>query len=331
MKPTRVNIPDQLKSDLPQTRFGKVLSATPVVMAVVATMLAGLASSEMTKAQYVRSLGAQQQSKAGDQWSFFQAKRMRSAIQNNTADLLQTVSEVSRLDAKVFGQQIEQLSAPSMDAKQRVVSLLQSDVGSQVLTSLSKGELPPYPAPPSLDPALKAALEAVENSAPDEEMRALLAKVDTKTIEDTLHQAREQTKGFDTATKPVNQAIDQIDALLRDAKMSRPSTDDSAAGLLTRSFTAARLRYGAVRYEIEARLNQLIANLYELQVRKSNFEAEHHHNRSQRFFFGMLAAQAGVIISTFAMAARNRNLLWSLAAGAGIIAIVFAIYVYLYI
>ena len=43
----------------------------------------------------------------------------------------------------------------------------------------------------------------------------------------------------------------------------------------------------------------------------------------------MLAAQAGVIVSTFAMAARKRNLLWTLAATAGIAAVAFAIYVYL--
>ena len=49
----------------------------------------------------------------------------------------------------------------------------------------------------------------------------------------------------------------------------------------------------------------------------------------QRFFFGMLAAQLGVIVSTFALAARQRNLLWGIAAGAGILAIAFAVYVYL--
>ena len=92
---------------------------------------------------------------------------------------------------------------------------------------------------------------------------------------------------------------------------------------------AARLRFAAQRYEVEGRLNQSIANLYELLVRKSNISAERHHVRSQRFFFGMLGAQLGVIISTFAMAARKRNLLWSLAAGAGVLAVGFAIYVYL--
>ena len=58
-------LPDELKSDVPVSRWGKILTATPVVMTVVATALAGLASSEMTRAQYYRSLAAQQQSKAG--------------------------------------------------------------------------------------------------------------------------------------------------------------------------------------------------------------------------------------------------------------------------
>ena len=89
------------------------------------------------------------------------------------------------------------------------------------------------------------------------------------------------------------------------------------------------MRYTSLRYEVEARLNQAIANLYELQVRQSNISAERHHDRSQRFFFGMLAAQLGVIVSTLAMAARQRNLLWSLAAAAGLGAVAFALYVFL--
>jgi hypothetical protein len=38
-----------------------------------------------------------------------------------------------------------------------------------------------------------------------------------------------------------------------------------------------------------------------------------------------------VIISTLAMAAKNRNLLWSIAAAAGLIAVAFAVYVFLYV
>ena len=62
----KTTIPDVLKADIPVNTWGKLFAATPVIMTVIATMLAGLASSEMTRAQYDRSLAAQQQSKAGD-------------------------------------------------------------------------------------------------------------------------------------------------------------------------------------------------------------------------------------------------------------------------
>src|SRR6478752_7690136 len=113
----KVAIPEELKKDVPQTSFGKILSATPVVMAVVATMLAGLASSEMTRAQYDRSLAAQQQSKAGDQWSFFQAKRLRGAYQRNTADLLQTIIDVRPLDPAALKNLAQQLPNTAETAK----------------------------------------------------------------------------------------------------------------------------------------------------------------------------------------------------------------------
>ena len=99
---------------------------------------------------------------------------------------------------------------------------------------------------------------------------------------------------------------------------------------LKRDFTAARLRYTAARYDTEARLNQAIATVYELQVRKGNLDAERHRRRSQMFFYGMLGAQAAVIIATFSLAARKRSLLWSMAAAAGVSAVFFACYVYLF-
>jgi hypothetical protein len=72
------DIPDELKKDVPATLWGKLLLATPVVMTVVATLLAGFSSTEMTTAQYDRAYAAQLQSKAGDQWGYFQAKKLRS-------------------------------------------------------------------------------------------------------------------------------------------------------------------------------------------------------------------------------------------------------------
>lgn len=53
--------------------WDKLLGSTPVVLTVLATVLAGLSSAEMTRAQYFRAPAAQYQSKVSDQWNFFQA------------------------------------------------------------------------------------------------------------------------------------------------------------------------------------------------------------------------------------------------------------------
>lgn len=294
-------IPDELKADMPQTTWGRILLATPVVMTVVATLLAGLASSEMTRAQYNRSLAAQQQAKAGDQWSFFQAKRLRGTMQLSTLDLLKGTVSVRPLgDAglKRFG-----------------------EPDAAVAAALLQGELPPVPGHSVSDAPLKSALEAVERMKPEHEIRALLASVQVATVDEAIEAARDRAAGFDAATTPISRSVDRLEKAI------------AASGPieLVREVTAARLRYTAARYEVEARLNQAVANLYELRVRMSNIAAERHHRRSERFFLGMLAAQAAVITATFALAARQRSILWGLAAGVGVVAIAFAVYVYLWL
>jgi hypothetical protein len=318
----KVQIPDQLKSDVPHTMFGRVLAATPVVMAVVATMLAGLASSEMTRAQYDRSLAAQEQSKAGDQWSFFQAKRVRGSLQQNTAELLQSLTEVRPLDPGALRQWAK--------GQEELAARLDSPAAQQALGYLQRGEVPAAAPGPALDPQVKKALDGLAALKTDAEMAALLAPVSNALLEETLRHDQDTADAFDAATKPINAAVDQLDSLLARTTIGAATTATATGPSPLRDFTAARMRYTAARYEVEARLNQSIANLYELQVRKSNISAERHHARSQKFFCGMLAAQLGVIVATFAIAARKRNLLWSLAAAAGLLAVSFAVFVYLY-
>src|SRR4051812_37857616 len=71
-----------------KTLGDKLLTATPIFLTVLATVLAGLSSSEQTMAHYYRALASQQQSKATDQWGYFQAKRIRGTNVELTADLL---------------------------------------------------------------------------------------------------------------------------------------------------------------------------------------------------------------------------------------------------
>ena len=293
----KIEIPETLKKDLPPNQFGKILGATPIIMTVIATMLAGLASSEMTRAQYDRSFAAQLQSKAGDQWGYYQAKKLRSAAAHNSLDMLLAMGDINPLGAS---------------------ALKSTDLAT--VAALTKNKLPEA-VPAKFHDSVQAALESVENSQSEAEVAAMLGKVKPTQLAESLVAAQAAATAFDNAMKPINKAVDQLDENLMNGR------DKDVA----RSFAVARLRYTVARYDTEARLNQAIAGVYELQVRQNNYSAEKHQRRSGKFFYGMLAAQLAVIISTFAIAARQRRFLWSIAAAAGLAAIAFATYVYLYV
>src|SRR5947209_12252734 len=87
-----------------KTLFTIVLTATPVILTVVATFMVGQSSSEMTRAQYYRAVASQNQSKVGDQWAFFQAKRIRGTSYEMTADLLATLKEPERFERTTLPQ-----------------------------------------------------------------------------------------------------------------------------------------------------------------------------------------------------------------------------------
>ncbi|HEY9508474.1 MAG TPA: DUF4337 family protein [Verrucomicrobiae bacterium] len=294
----KTEIPDELKADVPPSLWGKILSATPVIMTVIATLLAGLASSEMTRAQYDRAYAAQLQSKAGDQWNYFQAKKLRGAIQRNSLELLRATSAAGPLNLTT--------AQPA-----GTTNKLAFETADQLLRSAEE--------PLSLDAQVKPAFDALNDDKPESEMAELLKDVNTRSLDDALKLAKDRTRAFDAKLDEITSNLDQTE--------QRLSSNPAQA----HDFLLWQMDFNARRYEVEARLNQAVAYVYELQVRKSNLSAERHHTRSQKFFFGMLAAQAAVIIATLALAARKRSLLWSLAAGAGIAAVLFAIYVYLYV
>ncbi len=307
----KIAIPESLKSDLPHNQWGKVLAMTPVVMTVIATLLAGLSSGEMIRAQYDRSLAAQQQSKAGDQWSYFQAKRLRAALQRSTLDLIRSSGVVHPLDSAALAFGAVGSSNPATE--------------KTAWESLSHATLPSLPSTPPSDERITAALEAVDAGRPDPEIARLLVSIKPADLAAALDAASAHVRAFDVAIKPVLSAIDGLEAQY--TRASSAGTFDPA----TRDFIAARLTVAALRYDAESRQNQFIAQLLELQVRQSNISAEHHHTRSQRFFYGMLLAQMAVIVSTFSLARQRRSFLWAFAATAGLAAIAFASYVYLFV
>ena len=96
----KVGNPDTLTP--PKSKWETIVTLTPVMLTLLATVLAGLSSSEMIQAQYYRSLAAQNQSKAGDQWGFFQAKRIRGTIMEAEVDGLPLVSKVWPLTPEIL-------------------------------------------------------------------------------------------------------------------------------------------------------------------------------------------------------------------------------------
>ena len=194
-----------------------------------------------------------------------------------------------------------------------------SNADAATIAAFTKNELPAA-APAKFSDNVQTALDAVENSKPETEITADLASVKDADLDAALNAATQAALDFNNATKTINKISDKLDETLA-----------SGDKINFRSFSAARLRYTAAHYDAESRLNMSVASVYELQVRKSNISAERHRKRSGKFFYGMLGAQLAVIIATFAIAARQRNFLWSLAAAAGLIAVSFAAYVYLYV
>lgn len=305
----KAQIPEEIKSTLPDGKWGKILGMTPVVMTVIATLLAGLSTSEMTKAQYVRSLAAQLQAKAGDQWGFFQAKRLRGAIQSGALDTAQlTVGDIE----------------PNAEALRRFAATLSDHAPVlAALDTLLSGQLPRAAAAPSLALEIRTALAAIDRAAPETETASAFHAVSATTLAEALHAAQAHARALDDLLRPIVENGDRLgDAIDASPEVRRA---------LGRDFAVLRLRYSSLRYDAEAKLNQSVARLLDLQVRQANLVAERHQRRSTRFFYGMLAAQAAVLVSTFAIAARRRSLLWSLAASAGLVAVTFATYVYLFL
>jgi hypothetical protein len=382
----------------PETPLGeRMLTLSPVVLTVLATLLTGLAASEMTKAQYYRATAAQNQAKAGDQWGFFQAKKLRGAGDRNTAELLQALGDTAPFDpaaavvsahalsdalghidaqarqalaalgdplpAKtpellwaqdyLVGPGSDQRRAQAGQAAAELATVVGDPESVQGVASLRDGKMPALADWAPADPKVGAALAAIQAGQDEAETKTLMAQVRATALTEALRAAQDRVRSWDEQAKPMARTIDRVQGVIdrygefgpltvraawaiptggqgqRDTMSLDTFTKDLQS--LRKSFAAARLRLEAARYDAEARMNQTIAGLYEIQVRKSSFDSERHKTRSQHFFFGALAAQAAVIGATFALAVKRRSMLWGLATSVGLAAFGFGAYVYLFV
>lgn len=409
--------------DKPKSTWDSILTSTPVVLTVLATLLAGLSSSEMTKAQYHRALAAQHQSKAGDQWGFFQAKRIRgTSLESNvrllramydlgpitpdtlTAAAARVTEELGRLekDADALLQALdaaraklgsggEGVDAGAVSALRSAAERLRDAAHRQLgeAQAVQKRLADALARPPMQDalgyldgkrlpkaqraevgtPAIDAVAQAILARKTEDQTADLVKNVSPESVHQAIADAQANANAFDQQTGPVGDALDELGKLVRDeaalvqavhraareaerALSFLPRPGPSALGgvftaadqvaradarlidvseQLQRDLTAAVDDYNARRYRQEAKDNEAIAHMYEVQVHRSSWESERHRTRSAHFFYAMLAAQAGVTIATLALAIRRRSVLWAIASLAGVGAVLFSAYVFWYV
>jgi hypothetical protein len=399
----------------PRNLWSTVLTATPVLLTVLATILAGLSSRELTLSQYHRSLAAQKQSKAGDQWNLFQAKRSRRTNHENTVDLLLAHAGSGTVDAAAvettaafFLQRLRRAESETNDLLQRIATakdelataggaalyqtsialqhtvrqkLQQADLAQPRMNEvLSRKEVqaawpylngdvqPPLQIRQTQPTRIEAARQAIAAHRPEEETAALFRQIPDDEIRKAVTTAEGNVQAIERTYEPVSKALGQIQKLVQEELSlvnsfpqavhavevaaadlpggTRPSLASvhTAVAALSRSaqlvktaseelrtaFTAVWHAYEARRYQTEADFNRQAAETYEIEVRKNSALSERHRDRSKDFFLGMLAAQAGVTIATFSLAVKYKSILWALASLTGIGAILFTIYVHLY-
>ncbi|HEV3204806.1 MAG TPA: DUF4337 family protein [Gemmataceae bacterium] len=398
----------------PKSFWEPIFTITPVMLTILATLLAGLSSSEMSRAQYYRSLAAQYQSKAGDQWGFFQAKRIRSTTIEQELDLFSgkpvninadklsaglqnlqkrlqestNIADQLRLAAgkalagtePVFGvawhQALKELEDLAKEKVARVnqemttiLERLNQKESQQAFTYLETFRLPSdenRDDQPKFDAEITSAIQAIQERRPEKEIAALVLPISESKIAEAVDRAENQAKSADEANRwldkylrdfdPVikklvltvhvlDQAVAMVEAAGSDLSPGESSEDlqKAVAGLtrwnrnlqihlqIIKDFQAVRKDFAVRRGNREAQDNLKTAWVYELRVHLNSVISDRHRQRSQHFFFGMLAAQAGTAIASLALAARYKSSLWSLASLAGLSALGFSLYVYLFV
>jgi hypothetical protein len=278
-----------------------------------------------------------------------------------------TGSKALRQAAKKLRESAAKQSTDAKALQKRLDAALADPEVQEALGYLRVG-LPEVTKQPVGDERVREARYAIDARKPETDTAPLMVRITDRELGEAMEAAEANAIAFDAKSKPLDRALDQVAKVLDEqaqlaaalrraaaavsAAMPGASIDGgnptgeihaaakaleqttSAAERSTRelvlAFGAGRRGYTARRYEREARDNQEIAGIYEIQVRRNNWLSERHRQRSVLFFFALLFAQTGVIISAIALAVKDKGLLWGLAGLAGAAAVFFGAYVYLF-
>jgi hypothetical protein len=405
---------DQQDSSAPaekKSRFEMIVTLTPVVFTLIATVLAGQSVHEMTLAQYDRSVAGQNQSKVGDQWAYFQAKKIRATEMEMTTDRIPVSFKPAKLDPYHLQVCGERLRAALVDAQtcahklveankpedqrlqeavNRFLGILEAkdmtpEDNQQQLTGLLKKEeeklknkdgkgedsvftfldFSPKHMPQAEnvaarsketedavnDPDIKEVADAIARRDSEDHIATLAKRIKVAHLKAAIDVAEAQAQAFSDKCKPYTKVLDSVNGLISHqvqiaaechlaalvvagGKPQQSETKEAArqfieadaavqnaAQQLNDLFKSALHDFNQRRYSLEAANNQRTAELYEVQVHHSSMLSDGHLQRSKMFSWALMAMQAGVALSSLALAARYRSALWLFAAILGLAAL----------
>lgn len=305
----------------PKGLLDKLGAALPIALTAIATAFAGMSTSELQQAMFWRSAAAQDQAKATNQWTLAGFKRDRSLIMQATAATLRAhggwyTPEIATVP----------LSGPGLHGSG------ESDDGRRQAAEWLAGKGPPPAKLPEVaDANLLELLKAIREREPEADILKKSRMVPMAGISKTIDDAEKAVEHIDKEWDPTVKAATRIAgaAVKLAAGLNPDAKDRPTVTAHANSTQAALYEMEQRRYRAEATLNQGVGFLYEARVKISTAESDRHRERSKNFFYAMLAAQVGAVVSSLAMARKQKSALWLLAALAGLVAVVIGAYVYL--
>ena len=333
--------------------FGTIVTTTPIVLTILSTVLSGLSNAELGQANYLRQLANQKQSKIADQWSFFQARRIRGTDIENASDLLRLLGhvepfdpETNRTDIDNLAKSLEQAGAsPAVlarikAAEQKLEKIVKDPANQASFAYLTKRSLPAAELETIAErEKIDEIVGEIESRKTEQELVPLMRDVKEETLQKAVQSAERNQDSFDKIGSEAGKifgayaaGLEEIAAAARSVG-KKAKEERTAAESLVASFQIATLDYDARRYRQESKLNQAVAQLYEVSVRYLGAQAERHRDRSFKFFLAMLLSQMGAVVAALALARIASSNIWGIAAFsaliAGLMALAFGAYVYL--
>lgn len=281
-------------TDAPKSLLERIGVALPIALTALATAFAGMSTGELQQAMFWRSYAAQDQAKATSQWTLAGFKRDRALICQTAAAQLGAAGGA--------GNPFLAVAVPGKEPGP---------------AAWLAGHGPPPARLPEIDnPALAKLLADLRSRVPEAEVIAQARRVPAAVV----------NAAIDAAEQSVEQTDREWDGTVKAAARLVADEAGTPRGVAAQ---AAGFELDRRRYQIEASLNQGVSLLYEARIKVSSATSDRHQHKSQHFFYAMLAAQVGATVSALALARQKRSLLWAVAGGTGLVAVVIGAYVYL--